>query len=225
MKRFSTKNLGVPGSFGEILRKSREHQGLSLSQVAFNLKIPARYLQALEQEALSSLPAGLYGHKFLREYASYLNLSPEPLLAEYQERLDRISVIKLKSINPRRLLYWPRFSLFKISLAVIFLVLLIYLVLEATSLFLPPPLTIINPPTNVISESLSIIVMGKTLPGVRVVLNGKAVMVDDQGGFRQVLALQPGLNTIEVSAKRSYSQQVKVLRQVLVPVLPQNPAP
>ncbi len=228
MKRFSAKKLGYIGSFGEILRQARKRHGWSLSQISFNLKIPERYLAALEQEALSDLPAGLYGYKFLREYANFLDLSPIPLLAEYQDRLSSFSSNKISSkLHQRRPFFgWFSVSPLKLFLSLLCLILLIYLSWEAVRLFLPPPLVILNPPTNVTTQNLDVTIIGKTLPGVKVTLNGEMVAVDNEGFFHQIVALQPGLNTIEVSAVRSYSQPVKISRQVLlVPTLPQNPTP
>ena len=48
--------------------------------------IPARYLDALENEQFERLPAGPYRRSFLREYAEFLGLDADLYVVEYQRR-------------------------------------------------------------------------------------------------------------------------------------------
>jgi cytoskeletal protein RodZ len=68
------------GSLGEILQRARLTQGLSLDQVEQATHISRRYLEALEQEHFSVLPAPVYARGFLRTYASFLGLEPAQLM-------------------------------------------------------------------------------------------------------------------------------------------------
>mgnify|MGYP002682430424 CR=1 FL=1 len=65
---------------GEALRSTREHRGLSIDQVAQDTRISPRFLEALEAEQFNELPAPVYVRGFLRSYANYLKLEPQPLL-------------------------------------------------------------------------------------------------------------------------------------------------
>lgn len=65
---------------GEILRRARLAQGLSIEAVGDATRISRRYLEALEQEQFWILPAPVYARGFLRVYASYLGLDPSQLL-------------------------------------------------------------------------------------------------------------------------------------------------
>ena len=67
---------------GETLRRQRESLGLSPEQVYGQIRIPIRYLQALEEERFDVFPAPQYARGFLRSYASFLGLDPEPLVAQ-----------------------------------------------------------------------------------------------------------------------------------------------
>ena len=107
-------------------------------------------------------------------------------------------------------------------------ILIIFLVWEVLSrfmnrLFLPPPFIITNPPANVEIEDLTINVNGSTAPGATVQLNGANIPVGENGNFSQVVTLQPGLNTITLTARRAYSQPVTIRREVLVKSLPPEP--
>ncbi len=65
---------------GDTLRSTREHRGLTIEQVAQDTRISVRFLEALEAEHFEELPAPVYVRGFLRSYANYLKIDPQPLL-------------------------------------------------------------------------------------------------------------------------------------------------
>jgi cytoskeleton protein RodZ len=77
--------IGHGSTVGGILRDTREAQGLSLRDVALQLKIRAPYLDALERNELADLPGPAYAAGFLRSYADFLQLDGKSLV----ERLRR----------------------------------------------------------------------------------------------------------------------------------------
>ena len=70
-------------SFGENLRRERELRGIELREMADATKISIRFLQALEQDRVDILPGGMFPRAFVRQYAKYLGLDPERLVAEF----------------------------------------------------------------------------------------------------------------------------------------------
>ncbi len=62
-------------SIGEKLRSEREKQGLSVSQVAGQLRISTKYLDAIETGDTDAIPGGFFYRSFVRQYASVLNLN------------------------------------------------------------------------------------------------------------------------------------------------------
>jgi cytoskeletal protein RodZ len=70
-------------SFGENLRRERELRGIDLRDIADATKISVRFLQALEQDRLDILPGGIFRRAFVRQYARYVGLDPERLVAEF----------------------------------------------------------------------------------------------------------------------------------------------
>ena len=65
---------------GSSLRQARERQGLALVDVEQATRLRVRYLRALEEDRLDLLPPGSYARVFLRDYATFLGLDPQPLL-------------------------------------------------------------------------------------------------------------------------------------------------
>jgi cytoskeleton protein RodZ len=71
-------------SLGQKLRETREQHNFSVEQVARDTHISKQYLEALEQEDFSVIPGETYIIGFLRNYAEYLSLNPEELVALYK---------------------------------------------------------------------------------------------------------------------------------------------
>lgn len=67
-------------SLGQILQRARLARGITLEDAERVTRIPRKYLEALEQEHFSILPAPVYARGFLRSYAGYLGLDPAELL-------------------------------------------------------------------------------------------------------------------------------------------------
>lgn len=68
---------------GQTLRDARERKGVTLQEAREALRIHAGYLDSLEAEEFDKLPAPAYARAFIRQYAAYLGLDPEPLVAAY----------------------------------------------------------------------------------------------------------------------------------------------
>jgi len=66
---------------GAQLRAAREAAGLSLDQVAQQLKLAPRQVRALEEENFGMLPGRTFTRGFMRNYALLLNLDPDLLVA------------------------------------------------------------------------------------------------------------------------------------------------
>ena len=72
--------LAMTESIGAGLKAAREARGLSISEVAQQLKFAPRQLEALEQERFDLLPGGTFVRGMVRSYARLLKLESEPLL-------------------------------------------------------------------------------------------------------------------------------------------------
>lgn len=68
------------------LRESRTARGISLEQVTRDTHISKRYLEALETGDYAELPGQVYVTGFIRNYADYLNIDPEPLIDHYRSQ-------------------------------------------------------------------------------------------------------------------------------------------
>jgi len=69
---------------GHILREARETKGYTLREVQDKTRINSRFLEAMEMGDFERLPTPAHVRGFLRNYARYLGLDPEPLLERYE---------------------------------------------------------------------------------------------------------------------------------------------
>jgi cytoskeletal protein RodZ len=74
---------GASEALGQRFRAAREARGISLSQVAEQIRIRSVYLAAIEEENWSTIGAPVYTRGFLRTYARYLGLDPEEAVAAF----------------------------------------------------------------------------------------------------------------------------------------------
>lgn len=72
---------------GALLRQIREARGVELREIAERSKVGMAYLQALEAETYSKLPAAVYVRGFLVEYSKVLGLDAERVKDTYLSRL------------------------------------------------------------------------------------------------------------------------------------------
>ena len=75
-------------SVGAELKRAREEQGLTISEVAHHLKLAPRQVEALEDERFAQLPGITFVRGMLKNYARLLKLAPEPLLERIAGRFE-----------------------------------------------------------------------------------------------------------------------------------------
>lgn len=75
---------------GEILRQTREEQGLSIKTVVDHTYIQAKFIIALECNDYTVFPAEAYTRGFLRNYAEMLGLNPAELLELFKRTKDTV---------------------------------------------------------------------------------------------------------------------------------------
>lgn len=88
------KNIGLK------LKEKREEQGLSVEEVAEDLKMRPTQITSIEEGSVEEFKDVFYLKYFIRDYAKYLGLDGEKLLDEFNEYLfDITSKIPIELIN------------------------------------------------------------------------------------------------------------------------------
>ena len=88
-------------SVGEILRRERQAQGREMPEIAEDLCITQRYLRAIEEDDIKSLPGTFFYKSFVKQYATLLGLDE----SELQAGVDALTVteepLPLPGANPK----------------------------------------------------------------------------------------------------------------------------
>ncbi|OWY37770.1 XRE family transcriptional regulator [Xenophilus sp. AP218F] len=79
-KKIEQKNSPTSLGVGARLKAAREAADMSLGEVADRLKLSMRQLSAIESDDFKSLPGATFVRGFVRNYAKFLGLDPEPLM-------------------------------------------------------------------------------------------------------------------------------------------------
>jgi cytoskeleton protein RodZ len=74
------------GVIGDTLSEARTRRAVDLEEVEAATGIRTRYLRAIEAEDWDALPEEFYARSFIRKYAQFLGVAPEPLVEEYRRQ-------------------------------------------------------------------------------------------------------------------------------------------
>ncbi len=89
-------------SIGQILKAAREQQGHTIAEAADAIKAKQMIIQAIETNDFEELIAPVYARGFIKLYAEYLGLNPQPLLKIYRRQSEQPAAGKTYSFTPQR---------------------------------------------------------------------------------------------------------------------------
>lgn len=218
MSRFSLKKIITEeNDFGLLSQNLRLAKGLEISFISRKLGIKEEYLLAIEKNRLDLLPAGIYRKGFLKKYAEFLGLDKKILADKLKELSseEKDDPFINKKITKKHLIMFPKIiKTILFSLAI--LACSLYLIFYVRKIVTPPELKIVSPENNLLTNSRSIEVVGETETEAELKINGEIILSNNNGNFSQTVNLKSGLNNIIISAKKKYSQENIIIKQVLV---------
>jgi cytoskeleton protein RodZ len=86
---------------GAFLRELRVKRGLSLDELSRVTRVARPYLEALENDAFTSLPAPVFTRGFIRAYCQAVGVAADDALARYDGREVREGVAAVPAATPR----------------------------------------------------------------------------------------------------------------------------
>ena len=85
---------------GSALRDARDAAGLGVSDVATRLKVPNLVVENIEAERLEALPARVFVHAYVRNYADLVGLDPEEMVSAYDQKIGQGESAEIESQSP-----------------------------------------------------------------------------------------------------------------------------
>src|SRR5487761_2002315 len=86
---------------GEILRRERQAQGREMAEIAEDLCIMQRYVQAIEGDDLRSLPGAFFYKSFVKQYAALLGLDEAAIQTGVDELTATAEPLPLPGADPK----------------------------------------------------------------------------------------------------------------------------
>ncbi len=94
-------NRDPMGALGERFRQARLDRHATLQDAQRETRIHRRFLDALEKEDVAALPAPVYTRGFIRTYAEFLGIDPEPMVDLYQTMRGSDEPTEIQSATTR----------------------------------------------------------------------------------------------------------------------------
>lgn len=214
-------------SVGKLLKRHRTERKLTLREVELATKIRGRYLRLLEADDTSELANDVYVRGFLRSYAEFLDLNGPVVVRKFEAQRGKIASVPVSRrtslIKPRKLVYTPGL-LIGVLAATALVAVVGYLAAQFNTLASAPRLEITNPKADTVVYGSVLAVTGHVDGGADVFVNESPILTDSNGNFSDSIALQDGLNTINVSAKSKLGKASTVSRNILAHIVKTDPA-
>ena len=202
---------------GDLLKEKRLLKELSLEDVSKKTKIKVEFLEAIENSDYARLPSSTFAKGFLRNYATFLYLNPDTMVAMFRRDFTQNSK---GEIIPRGLVEpvnsKPRFisvSLILTSIAVVAFV--GFLGIQLISWWSLPKIKLIQPQNNdTYGEKVTF--KGTADSDATVKVNGQLVILDQNGQFTLDLVFPGGTHSVLVEATNRQGKSTLVERTLTV---------
>ena len=224
---------------GAMLLAARERKGVDLARAERDTKIRAKFLEALESSDFKALPGAVYTKGFLRNYALYLGLDPELVVARWKAEVGESRRSEPTTIAPQPL-EAPRggftFSRGLIVTAILTLAVLAfagYIGLQLFRFSQPPGLTVAQAAVSEVdADAESTTLSGSASVGATVAIEALGqetyrLTAGAAGDWQQVVPLKKGRNDFTIVATDpdtgKDSEAVKLIVTVPVAAGPEAP--
>lgn len=209
-------------TLGNRLRSRREELGWSVEDLSHEISLSPKYIHALERDDYGVFSAKVYALGFLKKVLTALSFeNKEEFLKEFANEWDVRHYRRPKEIKPLPQNRGPQPYLTPrrlglASSAFIFLLFLGYTGVRFISFVSAPELMLEKPENLTAVHEPLIQVRGSAEKESQLMINGRAIMLDKQGNFDEVLELAAGVNTLEFVVRDRFGKETKALRYVLV---------
>lgn len=207
--------------FGDFLRQKREAKGLTLEKLETLTKIKKTILDDLENERFEKLPPKIYIKGIISKYCQYVELDQVEVLNTfdkyfYENRSDKFNIGRVVNINDAfKNVRIKHFDFAKILIYVLGILILSFVLRQASLMILPPSIEMINPKEKTSYTNTAINIQGRVLRTKFLTVNSQPIVFDKYGYFEYMMILDPGVNEIKVVAKNQLNKSTTVIRNIV----------
>lgn len=223
MPVFDIKLLSAPKRVCFRLKEMREAKHLSLAELSARTRVSQKYLEALEACDFRSIPfAVVYKKNILKRYAEALGADAAEMVRQFEEEEmvhEPAPAPPGKNSTAGRLQNIPMLvrGLFLVGMLAIMIG---YLGLQVKHIIDPPALQVFSPHDGFVTTEQTVVVQGRAEREVRISINGRSIGATDDGQFKEVLDLSPGMNAITIAAEKKHGKTTTATRYVILKTNP-----
>ncbi len=206
-------------TLGEKLQLLRKEARLTLTELSEKTKIQKSYIKAFESNTFHLLPDTIYARNYLKTLVRGLGGDADYYLDQFEQERGTCDVINKHQTfrqRARAKTFFVASRFVQIGVFVLFVgVLASYIGFEIKTIISPPALAIVSPADGYQTTDATIIVKGKTDKGARIQINGSDVLLSQDGSFEKEVALERGLNVLQIEGAKRYSHLATEYRRVI----------
>ena len=207
-------------SLGAKLKSLRKSANITLSEMAKLTKIQKSYLKAFETEEYNKLPDPVYARNFLRIYVKTLKADESYFLERFEAEYQTCTLVEKTRLPRKKLGHMLQIIPSKIAktaaLVLVVMGVTYYIGSQINTMISPPDLLVYSPNDGAYTHEAVIVVTGQVEEDSSVMINGSPVLLSQDGAFAHEVALERGMNVIEIEGTKRYSKKAKELRRVLL---------
>jgi len=202
---------------GGLLQEKRLLKELTLDDVAKKTKIKIEYLEAIENSHFDQLPSSTFAKGFLRNYATFLALNPDTIVAMFRRDFTQN---QKGEIVPRGLIEpvggKPKyFSVSVILMIIATFAFLGFLGFQLINWWSLPKIKLLSP-QNGDTYGEKVTFKGTTAQDAIVIVDGQQVIVDQNGQFTLDLIFPAGTHSVIIETKNRQGKYTLVERSFTV---------
>lgn len=202
-------------SVGEILKKTREEQGLTLKQIEKEIKIREKFLKAIEENDWLNFSSKIYIEGIIRNYSNLLGLDEKKMQAFFRREYERKEEIKFKRKVASKYLTPETKKIISFGLTLVFVFFISYFAYQLKLYLSPPKITILQPRETLFKRIDRIKILGKTEREATVTIFGERIYQNKDGVFEFKLPLKKGKNELVIEVVGANGKK-SVLKKVYV---------
>ena len=202
-------------SLQDLLNEKLSEKGLNLEGLKSKVGISPRFLDAIFSGSYKNLPALPYVRGYISTLADFLGIEFEELWNSYKDTLG-LSRSGILDELPSNRFAIKNINVKFLSIASLVLLIVLYFGVQAFNHFKSVELTLLNFPESSLTISTStFLILGKTNPEAKVLVDNEEVLVTSDGNFSKELQLNLGINMLKISAKKLFGSEKTLEKEII----------
>ncbi len=200
--------------FANFLNERIHERGLTMKRLSELTGVSSKHLEGIFSGDPKRLPSPPYLRGYLMKLGEVLNFDSNEAWDQMKKLSEAKSSGKSDELPKNRFSKKPVGRYFLIG--GIAIVVVLYASFRFYEISGKPDVTVAYPSENMITvDSSPISISGKISNADELRINGERVDIKQDGSWQKDVSLQPGINTMEITAKKFLGKEARLIRQIV----------